>query len=243
MKKIGLITYQTNHLKTEQIFKKLVKKYSAENFTFYGLPFVQRAKRNVLFNHRPDQSLGRNTLDLAKEYGCKYVTCETDSDINFGEDIYLILGAGILSAECVRGKKILNAHPGIIPTSRGLDAFKWAVFEGDPVGNSLHFIDEKVDAGEIVAVKKTPVYAEDTLENFANRHYEIEIDMMSNFEHYLNHRINDFPNAPIKEPHMRMKFELEKNLFDKFETFKIKFAEKDSTSNVTRNVWGGVLES
>lgn len=225
MNKIGLITYQTNHLKTEQVFRNLVEKYPVDNFTFYGLPFVQRAKRNVLFNHRPDQSFGINTINLAKEYGCKYVKCEKDTDISPGNDIYLILGAGILSAECVHNKRILNAHPGIIPTSRGLDAFKWAIYNNDPVGNSLHFIDENVDSGEIIAIKQTPVYAEDTLENFAARHYELEINMMANFEYYLKNPVNDFPNAPIGEPHMRMKLEFEKQLSDKFKIFKLKYAK------------------
>ena len=142
-----------------------------------------------------------------------------------GDDIYLILGAGILSADCIRGKKILNAHPGIIPISRGLDAFKWAIYNCDPIGNSLHFIDEAVDAGEIVAVKQTPVYTKDSLESFAARHYEREIEMMVNFEYYLEKPVNDFPDAPIGEPHMRMKLEFEKQLEDRFEVFKSKYSK------------------
>ena len=225
MKKIGLITYQTNHLKTEQVFRKLIKKYPAEVFTFYGLPFVQRAKRNVIFVHRPDQSLGMNTEQLAADFGCDYIKCTSDVEVRTGEDIYLILGAGILSGECIRGKKILNAHPGVIPISRGLDAFKWAIFCGDPVGNSLHFIDEAVDAGEIVTVKRTPVFRDDTLKSFAARHYELEIEMMANFEFHLNNPSNDFPDAPVGEPHMRMKSELEKNLEARFEEYKLKYAD------------------
>ena len=226
MKKLGLITYQTNHLKTEQVFKKLVEKYPAAEFTFYGLPFVQRKKRNVIFEHRPDQSLGMNTLELAAQFDCRYVKCERDSDIPSGDDIYLILGAGILSAECIEGKRILNAHPGVIPSSRGLDAFKWAIFNGDPIGNSLHFIDAAVDAGEIVAIKRTPVFGNDTLEDFAARHYELEIEMMANFEYHLKHPSNDFPNAPIGEPHMRMKAELEQKLRERFEIYKLKYGEE-----------------
>ncbi len=224
--KIGLITYQTNHLKTEQVFRRLIKKYPPEVFTFYALPFVQRAKRTVLFPHRPEQSAGMDTAKLAKEYGVRYVICKSDTDISAGEDIYLILGAGILSAECVRGKKILNIHPGAIPVSRGLDAFKWAIYDGVPAGNTLHFIDAEVDAGETVALKATPLYEDDTFADFAARHYAREIDMMANFEEYLDNPVNDLPNLPVGEPRMRMKTETERELPEMFRRYKEKYAIK-----------------
>ena len=40
-----------------------------------------------------------------------------------GCDYYIVAGAGILSKECLKGKRVLNGHPGIIPLVKGLDAF------------------------------------------------------------------------------------------------------------------------
>lgn len=222
--KVGIITYQANHLKTEQVFKRLMEKKPENDYIFYGLPFVTRKKRDVIFAHRPDMQSGMDTRELARQYNCKYICCDSDIDIDNSCDIYLILGAGILSSQCVAGKKILNEHPGIIPTSRGLDAFKWAIYDLDPVGNSLHYIDAEVDAGEVIAVLATPVYIHDTLEEFARRHYEREIEMMANYDTYINNPNNSFKNAPVKEPHMRMKNEQEKELFEKFELYKQKYA-------------------
>ena len=224
IKRIGLITYQANHLKTEQVFKKLIQYYPPQAFSFYALPFVERPERKVLFQHRPDQSKGMDTESLAATYGCPYLKCERDIDIPVGEDIYLILGAGILSAECIHGKRILNAHPGAIPASRGLDAFKWAIYDEIPVGNSLHFIDASVDSGDVVAVLKTPVYQNDSLASFAQRHYDSEIQMMADFSDYLAHPINECPRLPIGESHRRMKLKDEELLSERFESYKSKYA-------------------
>lgn len=226
MKNIGIITYHFPHLKTQQIFDILVKKYPAESFTFYALPFVSRKKRDVVFKHRPDQESGCIPQELAEKYGIRYVQCQSDLDIGMGCDLYLLLGAGLLSAEAVKGKKIINCHPGIIPISRGLDAFKWAVYDLAPIGNTLHYIDAEVDAGEIISVLPTPVYESDTLETFAERHYKNEIEMMANFAEYLKHPINDFKNISIGMPHMRMKREIEKRLSEKFALYKERYAKQ-----------------
>ena len=50
-------------------------------------------------------------------------------------DYCLITGAGILDKKIIGNKKILNIHPGIIPTTRGLDSFKWAIYNLNPLWN------------------------------------------------------------------------------------------------------------
>ena len=45
----------------------------------------------------------------------------------------------------------------IIPTSRGLDSFKWALYSGDQLGITIHEISNQVDKGDIVKIIKTPV--------------------------------------------------------------------------------------
>lgn len=224
--KIGLITYDYPHLKTEQIFSKLMGKNMRNEFVFYALPFVPRKGRTVLFSHRPDQSHGMIPLKLAEKYEYQYVKCDSDLDIDSQCEFYLILGAGLLSAQCVKTKKIINCHPGIIPLSRGLDAFKWAIFDMIPVGNTLHYIDQEVDAGEIISIISTPVYATDSLESFSQRHYANEIQMMVDFENYLHTPVNPYQNMEIGVPHMRMNYETERELLGKFEQYKLKFAVK-----------------
>jgi phosphoribosylglycinamide formyltransferase-1 len=175
------------------------------------------------FMHRPDQFKGMETSQIAQLYGIPFTECAADTDIPFGCDYYLITGAGILSKEAIKGKRIINCHPGIIPIIRGLDSFKWAVIENKPIGNTLHFIDENVDAGEIISVKQTPVYKNDTLSSFAERHYTNEIDMLANYNHHLQNPNNDFAEAEQGMAYRRMPIEIERNLESFFEEYKKHF--------------------
>lgn len=223
--KIGIITYRTKHLKTEQIVNALMQRYTPDDIVMYALPFIERPSREVLFAHRPDQNTGIDTETLAKGYGIQYNYCANgDADIDGSADIYIIAGAGIISENCVKGKKIINCHPGIIPMSRGLDAFKWAICDAVPVGVSLHYIDASVDFGEIIDIETTPLFSTDTLQSFARRHYELEIEMLSHFEYYLQRRRNDYADAPVGTAHMRMKQDIEKDLNTRFAAYKAKYA-------------------
>jgi len=191
MKKIGLITYQHTHLKTEQVVESLIRQDLGYSYHFYALPFVNKVAKPKLITHRPDQANAINAFDLAKQYSIPYKTCVLDTDIDNNCDVYLILGAGILSKKCIEGKRIINCHPGIIPDCRGLDAFKWAIVKEKPLGVTLHYIDEKIDAGEIIKIIPTQVYLSDTLERLARRHYENEIETLANFHRYVKKENKD----------------------------------------------------
>jgi len=223
-KTIGIITYHYPHLKTEQVLLNLLKKYSPAQMHMYALPFVPRKERNIQINHRPDQSISIGPEVMAKAHGIAYTPVAHDYEIPDGLDYYLILGAGILSAEFVKNKKTFNGHPGIIPAVRGLDAFKWSILENKPLGVTLHFIDERVDAGDIISIIPTNVYLSDTIETLSRRHYENEIAMMSNFEHYLQHPTNVFEGIETGEPHRRMDAATEALMISNFETYKQRFA-------------------
>lgn len=217
MKTLGIITYDTRHLKTEQILLHLAGRY---DIRVYALPYVQRPVRNVLFQHRPDQSVAVHPQDICAHYSLPYVPVENDTRIDNRCDLYLITGAGILSAECLQGKRVLNGHPGVIPAARGLDAFKWSIYHMLPLGVTLHYIDEHVDAGEVVSIVPTPVFPSDTLETLARRHYENEIQVLIHFEEYLRHPQNPFEGIAQGESTRRMRAEQERELPQRFERYK-----------------------
>jgi phosphoribosylglycinamide formyltransferase-1 len=226
--RIGLITYDARHLKTEQIALGLHQK-GYRDLSFFALPFVARAKREIVFPHRPDMELGAHSMSVAEAVGGSFTRVASPDEIDpQGADLFLITGAGILPESFVNATlgRVLNSHPGIIPLVRGLDAFKWAILDGMPVGNTLHFIDAEADAGEVVAQSPTPVFATDTLERFAERHYELEIDMMLDFERILSDRTAPGGSEPYetRPARMRMKAELQNKLYEAFEEYKRRFA-------------------
>lgn len=66
----------------------------------------------------------------------------------------------LLSAEFIRAfpQRILNIHPSLLPSFPGLDAQQQALEHGVKVsGCTVHFVDEDLDAGPIVAQSSVPV--------------------------------------------------------------------------------------
>lgn len=47
-------------------------------------------------------------------------------------------------------KGCLNLHPAYLPFNRGWHTPSWAILENTPIGATLHFMSEDVDAGDIV---------------------------------------------------------------------------------------------
>jgi len=226
-KTIGLITYQANHLKTEQILLGLIHSSKSYEIKVFALPFVERKKREPIFNHRPNQNLGANVKDLCDYFKIEYLKCESDLEIENNCSIYLICGSGLLSSECLEGKNILNVHPGIIPITRGLDSFKWALVKKNPIGNTLHFIDERADLGVVKYIKQTPLFPSDTIYSFARRHYDLEIDLMVNWDYYLDKDYpQEFAQYEIQQAEMRMPKSIEFNIFEAFEDYKLAFNYK-----------------
>jgi phosphoribosylglycinamide formyltransferase-1 len=223
MEKIGLITYYYPHLKTEQIVQEFLKRHY--ELKMYALPYKPRKERVALFQHRPNQIDAIATEVIAEKHKITYIKCEKDTDIDNSCDLYLVCGAGIISKECIKGKKIINCHPGIIPASRGLDSFKWTIYDMKPLGITLHYIDENVDAGEIITVIPTNVYKTDSISTLARRHYENEIHCMIDFMEYTKKQQNQYKGIEKGEAKMRMPIEREKELLMNFERYTEKYGE------------------
>lgn len=219
--KIGIITYDCPHLKTEQLVVNYVKDYRVESIEIFALPFLPRKERSVLIDHRPDMKMGVPTYMLAQLNKVKFSKWDGSQFLGDRCDIFIIGGAGILDVNFAEGKPIINAHPGIIPTTRGLDSVKWAIYFNDPVGVTLHLIDSEVDKGDILSIEHTPVFSSDKLETFFRRHYEMEINMLSNVISVLSKRVNSFGKEnPAKR---RMNKQIESEMILKFDSWKKTF--------------------
>ncbi|HVS80896.1 MAG TPA: phosphoribosylglycinamide formyltransferase [Pyrinomonadaceae bacterium] len=78
----------------------------------------------------------------------------------------------VLSREFVaayRGR-ILNIHPSLLPAFPGLDAQRQALEHGvKSTGCTVHFVDETLDGGPIIAQRVVPVDETDTVESLSAR--------------------------------------------------------------------------
>ena len=218
---VTIITYDTSHAKTADIFFQLRSDGNIK-LNFLLVPFSKRPEREVLLKHRPDQFVGPKIRDIASYYNLNIWEYDKREKAVNQSDYLIVGGANILEPELANCGKIINGHAGLIPLVRGLDAFKWAFVNGNPIGNTLHFIDEHADAGSVIHQELTPLFLDDTLETFAERHYKIEICMLGNFVDYLKYGKKLY--YPMAEPKKRMPMSIEEEMATAFPAYKTKYA-------------------
>ena len=72
-------------------------------------------------------------------------------------------------------RRILNIHPSLLPSFPGLDAQRQALEHGVKVsGCTVHFVDETLDGGPIIAQRTVPVLENDSAESLSARILEQE---------------------------------------------------------------------
>jgi len=90
-------------------------------------------------------------------------------------EIDLICLAGymrILSSDFTQrySGKLINIHPSLLPKYKGLDTHKRALEAGETEhGCTIHYVNDEMDGGEIIAQTKVPVLGDDTPDTLANR--------------------------------------------------------------------------
>lgn len=80
----------------------------------------------------------------------------------------------------------INTHPSLLPYNRGRHYNFWALVEQVPFGVSLHFIDEGIDTGDIVAQRSIPYDWEDSGASLYHKATESTIGLFK--ESYLEIR-------------------------------------------------------
>jgi len=134
---------------------------------------------------------GARGLELASERGIKTVAIERRGRTREEHEreiisvlrehhVDLICLAGYMRLlspcfiEAFRGR-ILNIHPSLLPAFPGLDAQRQALAHGVKIsGCTVHFVDETLDGGPIVAQRAVPVIEGDTVESLSARILEQE---------------------------------------------------------------------
>jgi phosphoribosylglycinamide formyltransferase-1 len=111
----------------------------------------------------PSRGLDRNIYDAIL----------TDALKKHAVDLVCLAGfMRLLSAGFIREfpGRILNIHPSLLPSFAGLDAQYQALQHGAKItGCTVHFVDEYLDAGPIVAQAAVPVLDDDTVETLSAR--------------------------------------------------------------------------
>lgn len=126
---------------------------------------LQVAEKNEI----PNQTVEPKEGEKGKEFEKRI------SEIFEKSDVSLVILAGFMRIvspyliEKYRGK-IMNIHPALLPSFKGLDAQRQALNYGVKVsGCTVHYASEEVDAGPIILQHPVPVLEDDTEDALSDR--------------------------------------------------------------------------
>jgi phosphoribosylglycinamide formyltransferase-1 len=180
---IYVLTYNIAHRKTFDTLS-LLKALGYTNVTVITCPMSYKKTFKPLIAHRPPTVHDIDTATLSKNLCYDCVALNSIDELleerfnKISNGVILIAGAGFIPTSVIQKSRIINSHPGYLPEVRGLDAFKWAIYEGLPIGVTTHLLGLEVDGGTLIdriLLKKEPC---DTFHLLAYRVYEHEIKML-----------------------------------------------------------------
>jgi phosphoribosylglycinamide formyltransferase 1 len=107
------------------------------------------------------------------DYDSEIINILQEYDVNPENGLVCLAGyMRLLSPEFVRKYKmrIMNIHPSLLPSFPGLNSQKKALDYGVKVtGCTVHFVDEGLDSGPVIAQKHVTVLDSDTFETLSER--------------------------------------------------------------------------
>ena len=148
---------------------------------------IPKAEIAIVISDKP----GAHGLELAKERGIETLAIERRGRNRQEHELEIIAAlrerrvdliclAGYMRLlspcfiEAFKGQ-ILNIHPSLLPAFPGLEAQRQALAHGVKVsGCTVHFVDETLDGGPIIAQRVVPVLDGDTVETLSARILEQE---------------------------------------------------------------------
>ncbi|MEI7475022.1 MAG: phosphoribosylglycinamide formyltransferase [bacterium] len=141
--------------------------------------FLQRAKQNNIKNY--------------------FVPFEKTVDFLNKNDFDLIVLAGymrILSAQALADRKIINIHPSLLPEFKGTKSIERAYnSDNERTGVTVHYVNEEVDAGEIIAQRAVRIKKDMLLSEMEIKIHKIEHIL---YPHVIEHLLFDTELCPDK---------------------------------------------
>lgn len=120
---------------------------------------------------------GKFRTKLDEEAEQRFITALQEAQV----DLVVLAGfMRILKGEFLRAfcDRVINIHPSLLPSFPGLEGWKQALDYGVKVtGCTVHFVDQGIDSGAIIAQQTVPVHDDDTPETLHARIQMAEWDL------------------------------------------------------------------
>lgn len=167
------------------LFQELIDARQVHQGKIVGLitdvdcPAIDRAKRADIPHNLIPVGKDRASWDLNLTNSLK----QYKPDLIVSAGFMKIIGPQVLAAFSGR---IINTHPALLPKFPGAHAVADALAAGEKVtGSTIHFVDEGVDTGEVIAQEKVDIEVSDTENTLHERIKVIErkllVDVVAKF--------------------------------------------------------------
>jgi methionyl-tRNA formyltransferase len=95
-------------------------------------------------------------------------------------DYILLLGTGIIRKNILTlpKYKTVHCHHGWLPKYRGVNTAEWSVYYGDDIYITTHFVDPKIDTGEILLRKRIEIDKTDSIESVRKKCRVESVDLI-----------------------------------------------------------------
>jgi len=210
---IGVLTYGKPHRKTTDLVLGLV----ARGIKPHIITTLWEERKNhiPLYPHRPTGGIDPSVM--AKNLGLPITHLAHVNQFKYEElDRVLIGGAGILPKEVISLCPFINAHPGLLPEVRGLDALKWSIYEDQLIGVTVHQVGEEADTGHVISRQIIEPKLLEDFYHLAMRVYELEIKLLIDSIEAGRHLASRQELTAQYKPHRRMKHAEEVVMMDRY---------------------------
>lgn len=129
-------------------------------------PWEPVKKIRILGPKSRNESIRKRLSDQGFEVKVSPDPYDADSDDEFSPDIILSSGYDrLLKPKTIQKfpNRLINLHAAYLPWARGIGTTLFATMLRYPYGVSVHFIDEGLDTGQLIARKLVPTERTDTL--------------------------------------------------------------------------------
>jgi methionyl-tRNA formyltransferase len=121
------------------------------------------------------------------ETGCKVIECSDKIDVSFLEKnkVQFVVSYRYryiikpLVLKFLKGNAI-NLHISLLPWNRGADPNLWSFLENTPKGVTIHYIDEGLDTGDIIAQKE--IFFDEEQETLATTYNKLNEEIIRLFQ-------------------------------------------------------------
>ena len=162
---------------------------------------------------------------------------------NYEYDFVIVSGTSLLRKKLIKSlgaKRILNLHTGLSPyVNGGPNCTNWCIAKGDfhLIGNTVMWLDEGIDSGNIISSEKTKVKHDDEyfniLKKVVENGHKIYLEVINNLDKNLHsvkqEKIGVFKTYYTRQWNSKNHIKLYLNLIFRFQK---KVGEKDSIHTV-----------